>query len=341
MMRLKKLLLNEYLLVFLFCLAVIHGPAFSLMDNFDQSACIDCQTYLGVAELDLDQSPVRRYRPIVPLLAGSVNFVFGRIFSVLAPKQFPGNFPLTFSFYLVNCILLSIWGVIIYRYCKAYTLAPVYAIGGLLVMLSCRWTPYIAGTPLADSLYCLVLGLVLLGIKEKNEKMVLLAIYLGPFAKESFIFIAPLLFFFSHVGKLRQLIHFSLSGILVFSFRYAYDYIAGLPPSSGLEADLGHLDYVLDISKRLFSFHGAYDVMSNFGLWLLFPLLAFWLAPGFRLALKGHSEWYMLFFMASVFVHMVLSSSFERMFYLAMPLICLFTGLSIYHLWLAFAENKK
>ena len=73
----KRLLHNEYLWVFLFCVAAVHGAAFSLMDNFDVTACTDCKTYIGLAELDLNQSPIRRYRPIVPLLAGLVHAVLG------------------------------------------------------------------------------------------------------------------------------------------------------------------------------------------------------------------------------------------------------------------------
>ncbi len=341
MNRLIRFLLHEYTLVFLFCLAVIHGAAFSLMDNYDQSSSPDCQTYTGLAHFDLDQSPVRRYRPIVPLLAAGVNFVFGRAFNVMRPLSFAGDFPLTVSFYLVNCILMSLWGLIIYRFCRSYKLTPVFALAGLLVMLSCRWTPYIAGTPIADSVYCLVVGLALLGIREKNNAMLTLAIFVGPFAKEAFIFIAPLIFFFGSIGKGRQLAYFALSAIMVFSFRYAYDGVAGLPPSSGLAADVGHIYHLADHTRRLFSFHGAYDVLSNFGVWLLFPLLALWLAPAYRQLLRENAEWYMLFFMAAVFIHMVLSSSFERMFYLSMPLICLFTGLSFLSLHNIIRETKK
>jgi len=341
MFRLKKFLLNEYVLVFLFCLAAIHGPAFSLMDNYDQSSSPDCQTYLGLAHMDLNQNPIRRYRPIVPLLAAGVNCTLGRAFDVMRPVNFPGDFPLTMSFYIVNCILLSIWGLMIYRFCRAYGLPTVFALAGLLVMLTCRWTPYIAGTPIADSLYCLVVGLALLAIREKNEVMLIWAIFLGPFAKEAFIFIAPLLFFFSGVSRVRQLLYFGLSGLLVFSFRYAFDSYTGFPPAGGLAADLDHINYLLDNTRRLFSFHGVYDVLSNFGLWLLFPLLAWWAAPAYRQQLRGAAEWYMLFFMMSIFVHMVLSSSFERMFYLSMPLICLVTALSLQALYGTLTQTEK
>lgn len=338
-MRLKQLLLNEYMLVFLFCLAAVHGPAFSLMDNFDLATCIDCKTYLGIARLDLLQSPIRRYRPIVPLLAGVINYLFGGAFRILQPTSFAGDFGLSFSFYLVNCVLVSLWGVVIYRFCKAYGLARVYALAGVLVMLTCRWTPYIAGTPVADSIYCLAIGAALLAIKQNNERLTLAAIIIGPFAKEAFIFIAPILFFFSKLPKGRLVLYFAISGILVFLFRYAFDRVAGTPPSSGLAASADHINYITDNTRRLFSFHGVYDVLSNMGLWLFFPVIAFGL-QSFRTALRIVWAPYMLFFMLSILVHMVLSSSFERMFYLAMPLLCLVTALAMRAIYEVIAVKK-
>ncbi len=325
---LKKILLNEYVWVFLFCFAVVQGPAFSLMDNYDANANVDCQTYLGIARLELNQSPVRRYRPVVPVLAGSINYVAGPVLRKLQPGSFPGDFSLGFSFLLVNSFFVSMWGVLIYRFCKSYGASIVAALCGLLVMLSCRWTPYIAGTPLVDSFYCCITALALLGIKERNERMIVWAILLGPFAKESFIFIAPVIFFFSHVHKGRQIAYFALSGALVFGFRYLYDHVAGFPPSSGLEADIYHLQYVRENVGKLFSFHGAYDILSNFGLWLLLPVAAWWLGPAYRALIRQNASWYLLCYMLSILVHMLLSGYLERMFYLSMPLICMFTSLA-------------
>lgn len=329
MQKLKNFLLKEYVLVFLFSLAIIQGPAFSLIDNYDQSTNVDCGTYMGIARLDFNQSPVRRYRPLVPLAAGAINYTLGPVFNKLKPLSFPGDFPLALSFLIVNNILISILGVLIYRFCKSYGISTIPALGGLVVMLTCRWTPYIAGIALVDSLYCIVVALVLLGISEKNNKLTLLAIFLGPFAKESFIFVAPLIFFFSAVPKGRQLVFFMLSGLLVFLFRYLYDHLAGFPPDSGLAADIYHFNYVAENVRKLFSFHGVYDILSNFGLWLFLPLGAWLWLPAYRQALKQRAGWYMLVFMIIILVHMLLSGYFERMVYLSMPLLCMVTALAV------------
>jgi hypothetical protein len=323
MQKLKNFLPGEYVLVFLFCLAVIQGPAFSLIDTYDQATCVDCQTYMGIARFDFNQSPVRRYRPIVPLIAGGINYVFGNVFKKLQPGHFSGDFSLGFSFFIVNNILIGLWGVVIYRYCKVFGTSKWAAIAGILVMLTCRWTSYIAGAAMVDSLYCLVLGLSLLGIQERNTKLTLLAVFLGPFAKESFIFIAPVIFFFSHISKPRLLFYFLLSGIFVFIFRYCYDHFAGFPANSGLISDIDHVKYIKDSIRKLFSFHGVYDVFSNFGMWVLLPAFALMSTHSYWAALKQKAKWYMLFFGIAVLIHMLLSGYLERMFYLAMPIICL------------------
>jgi len=337
----KKLLVNEYFLVFLFCMAAVHGAAFSLMDNFDLANCPDCKTFLGLAKMDLMQSPIRRYRPIVPALAGGVNWMFGRVFHILKPNSFAGDFALSFSFCLVNSIIVSLWGTVIYRFGKAFGLAAIWAAAGTLVMLTCRWTPYIAGTPMADSIYCLVTGLVLLGIKERNNRLITAAIFLGPFAKEAFIFIAPLIFIYSSLPRGRQLVYFALSGIFVFSFRYLYDRVAGTAPASGLEADLDHLNYLVSNTRRLLSFHGAYDVLSNMGLWLLFPLGLMFTGSGARKEMRSLFPPFVLAYLAVILLHMILSSSFERMFYLTMPVLCMVTGWSLYRIYGMITQTEK
>lgn len=316
------------MLVFLFCLAAIHGPAFSLMDNYDQTTCVDCQTYMGVARGDFDQSPVRRYRPVVPALAAGVHMVFGRAFNALRPQTFPGDFPLGMSFYLVNCLLMSLAGVMVYRYARSFGLKPLWALAGLLVMLTCRWTPYLAGVPIVDSLYFLLLAAVLVGIQEKKESIVAITILIGPFSKEAFLFVAPVVFIFSHVPRVRQISYFTISGALVFAFRYAYDHYLNVSPTTGIEADVEILGYMGETIRRLFSFHGIYDVFSNISLWIVFIIAALRL-PTYRTEGKQIMRWHMLGYSLAIGVHLVINANQERMFYLMMPMLCLFTGLAL------------
>ena len=189
----------ENLIVFLFCFAVLLGPAYSLFDsyNYDTVANPDIKTYLGLANFDFDQSPIRKYRVIVPFIASGIDFLFHPIFSKFAPNTFPGpDFSLCLSFLLVNCILMSIFGLLVYQLSKAFGCSRNATVVGLLSVLTCRWTMYIAGLPLVDSLYLVIIAMTLLGIKTKNTTLIVVTIFLGPWAKESFLFVAPLIFFF-------------------------------------------------------------------------------------------------------------------------------------------------
>jgi hypothetical protein len=328
MNRIKRLVQNEYFLVYLFSLAVVIGPAISILFAQDLSLFPDCKTYLGLAAGDFDQSPVRRYRPIVPLLAGGLNYLFGGVFRHLAPSYYTGDFSLPFSFFLVNTGLFGLYSVLIYRYCKAYAASWLTAAGGILVMLTSRYTAYYAGLALVDSLFFVVIAMVLLGIKLKDSRLLILAIFIGPFAKEAFIFIAPLIFFFSHINKAKQLFYFLLSGVLVFSFRYMYEYLGNFPVNIGLKVDMQHIPNIKLYLPVLFSFQGIYKVVSSMALWMLLPLIAWWLVPGFGKLLKSKLEGYMLFFLLSVLLQMLLSGSMERMFYEAMPLVCMIAAIS-------------
>ena len=321
-------LLNEHLLVFMFCLAVIIGPGIAALFEHDLSQYPDCTTYLGLAHFDFDQNPVRRYRFIIPFAAAILNFLFGGIFARLAPAYFVGNFSLPFSFFIINSLLTACSGLLIYRYCKAFGVHKTAAIIGTLAMLTCRYTIATAALPLVDSLFCVVIALTLLGLKLNDKKMLLLAIFIGPFAKEAFIFIAPLIFFFSQMSKKRLLLFFLISGILVFTFRYLYDVYTLKPVASGIISDLRHLKNIKWNLRKLFSFYTLFKILMNLGLWVLVPLFTLVIKPHWAKELLGKLDRYLIYFIISVVLQMLLSGSMERMFYLAMPLICVIVALA-------------
>jgi len=316
------------IILFLFCFAIISGPAYALFDSYDYDliASPDIKSYLGLANFDFDQSPVRKYRVIIPFLAAGINYIFGPAFSLVAPNTFPGpDFSMCLSFLIINSIFMSVFGMIVYYLCKEFGVSRLAAIVGILSVLTCRWTAYIAGLPLVDSLYMVVIAMTLLGINRKDSKLLILAIFLGPWAKESFILIAPLIFFFGHLNKWKQLILFAASGIIIFCFRYFIDEFNVQALSSGLKTDFDHLANVSDSLVRLFSFHGLYEIFSLAGIWgLAFILIIFKL---FRTALKQKTPLYLLLFLLLVFLHALLSTDLARMFYLATPVMAIWISI--------------
>lgn len=328
MHRIRQFIFHEHTLVFIFCLAVITGPAISVLFAYDLSQFNDCHTYLGLAQFDFDQSPVRRFRVLMPFAAAGLNYLFGGVFGKLAPTYFTGDFGLPFSFFFINTLLMSYFGLLIYRYCRAYGITTYMAAGSVLVMLTSRYTIYLSGLPLVDSLFCVTVAWSLLGIKEKNTPMLLWAIFLGPWAKEAFIFVAPLIFFFSHIDKRKLALYFMLSGVLVFSYRYIYELYAPPVFMSGLKADIYHIYLAPQFMRVLFSFYGLYKILSNLFVWILIPVLAWMFIPGYTSKLWRGSDKVIKWFVVCVFVQMLLSVSVERMFYTAMPVLCLWIGMS-------------
>ena len=307
---------------------MLAGPSLSILFSYDLSQFPDSATYLGLAEFDLDQSPVRRYRIIIPFLASALNFIFGSVFEHLSPGYFKGDFSLAFSFFIVNIILMSLFGVLCYRYCRAHLQPPFSALIGLLVVLTARYTYYFASLPLIDSLVCITVALTLLGIKTRNTAMLITAIFLGPFARESFIFMVPVIFFYSHIPKGKALILFLLSGIFVFSFHYLYDLLAPEPVVSWLTADVAHVGGLIRNLPLLFSFYGWYKIMSSPGIWILLPLVVLFYSPLARIKLRFIFRRYVFLFMAMVLLQMLLSGAMERMFYLAMPVFAVLCGMA-------------
>lgn len=317
----------KLLLIWLFCLAVILGPAYSIFDNYDYNfeTSPDIETYLGLAKLDFDQSPTRRYRVIVPMLARGLNMILSPILNQVKPWTFPGpDFSLGFCFLIINSMLVALFGLLIFLFLRAMKISVFGAIVGLLSILTCRWTAYAAGLPMVDSLYLVVIGLTLYGIFAKKHKFIILAILLGPWAKESFIFIAPLIFFFSDIPKVKQVGWFVLSGILIFGFRYFFDVMNDFPVNEGLVKDISHFEEVTNSLRRLLSFHGFYEVLSIFGVWGLLLLSLF--HSRIRLGVRGRTPLFFWLYLAVVLIHALLSLDLARMLYLGVPILAVWYG---------------
>ncbi len=320
--------LTENVLVFIFCFAVIFGAAFALFDtyNYDVVANPDIKTYLGLANFDFDQSPIRKYRVIVPFIASGVNFILSPVFVLLKPQSFPGpDFSLCMSFLIVNTSLMSIFGTIIFRLCKSYGVTTVSAIVGVLSVLTCRWTSYMAGIPLVDSLYLVIIALTLLGIKTKQNTLITIAIFVGPWAKESFIFIAPLIFFYANINRYKQLLLFAFSFLIVFSFRYYYDISNQILVNESLSKDIAHVGQIIISLKRLFSFHGIYEMFSIVGFWGF--LFVFIKNKNIRTVLRSNTPIYIYIFLFIVLIHALLSTELARMFYIATPIIAVWIAI--------------
>jgi len=320
-MNWKQFFLREPVLVFFFCFAVLFGPAITVLFANDLSQFTDCNTYTALSNFDFEQSAVRRYRVIIPFLASGLNAIGGGLFNKLAPSYFVGNFSLPFSFFLVNTTIMSLFGSMVYRYCRAFDVTRFAAVIGIVFILTARYTAYFSALPFIDSLFCLIVSMTLVGLKEKNNKMLLFCLFVGPFAKESYIFIAPMIFFFGPFNKFNLLGWFGLSGLLVFGYHFLYDYYYPPKVVGWFKAELYHFYFLKKGLGMLFSFYGLYKIFINIGLWLALPIAACFYSVALRQQLKKYFDRSILYFVAAVIFQMLLSLSMERMFYILMPVL--------------------
>ncbi|MEZ5010538.1 MAG: hypothetical protein R2744_02370 [Bacteroidales bacterium] len=106
----------------------------------------------------------------------------------------------------------------------------------------------------------------------------------------------------------------------MFGFRYLFDRVAGFNFTDSLRADAGHLGYITVSLKRLFSFHGAYEIFSVTGLWILL-LIPLGLRKGGLKRVLSTTESYIWWYLPIVLVQMLLSTDISRMLYLSMPFL--------------------
>jgi hypothetical protein len=323
----KTNVLKELFLIFFVSVAILQASSFDLMCNYTEALSPDAQSYLNIAQGNFDQHPIHKYRVLVPFMAAAVDAVFGGMFEKLRPWTFEGEFSLFVSFWLVNTTLMALVCAAVWKLGRAYGLSRLAAAAGLVVLYTCRWTPYLAGLPLVDSLYCLVVVLSLLALKIQNTRLVLLCVLVGPWAKEAFIFMVPLFFLYAPLRKWKLALWFLFSGVLVFSFRYFWDIQTGAPALESLEKDWEHFAEIPAVLSRLFSLHGIYDVFSVVGLWILVPVVFVWKHRevfGYQLKRFG---WMMVVYLLCIGAQVLLSGDLGRMLYLALPALALVVGL--------------
>jgi hypothetical protein len=174
-----------------------------------------------------------------------------------------------------------------------------------------------------------VVAAALLALRQGNNRVLVFLIFVGPFVKEQFIFIAPILFFFSKIAKWRMILYLALSGCIVFAYRGLYDHLAHNALASGLTADLQHVRNINRSAMKLFSVHTLFLVLMNTGVWILAPIAAFY-NSNLRFAEAMHRlDKPILFLVLSVLLQTLLSGSIERMLYLAMPAFAIVVALSV------------
>lgn len=323
--------LRHWLLPWLLAVAALANLAYPMYLHFDFSHSPDTRSYLSMAAGRFDSIRItHRYRIVVPAAAAVVAAPVARVYSHVWPHRPAAQWPLRFSFYLVNCLLLGAAGACWYRAARQTGAAPEAALLAMLALLTSRWAEYAAGLPLTDSLYLLVFGLSYYAIRrgQGGSWALVLALVLGPLAKESFVFLVPWLLWFGHrtLAWPRQLLALALGVLALLATHYAIDTHLGAPATQSVSNALEHITNILVSLKRAASPKGVGELLSIFGLFTLIVPIAFWLEKRHRTttsaAFYASLGWAEVMLIAVVAVHMLLSGDLGRMGYLAAPVFC-------------------
>ncbi|MBC6612565.1 hypothetical protein H8B15_16705 [Hymenobacter sp. BT507] len=324
---------RNWLLVYIVAVGLLAGGAYTMYRHYDFSHSLDTRSYLRVAQGKFRGTSItRRYRVVVPWAAAAVAWPIKKVYTRVWPQRPQSEWPLRLAFYIVNTLVLAGAGLLMFRTCLLYGASPPAALLALAAVLCSRWAVYLAGLPMVDSLYVLVVALAFYAARSGSRAALVCCLLLGPLAKESFVFLVPwLLVFGQTAGRWPlQLMLLTAAGALTYTIRYWIDAQAGTPPAASVQNAFHHFENLRYSLQRLFSVGGAGDLFSVLGFfWLLFllglcdaALWRRWIAP---LGWAGGT------FLLLVLVHMLLSGELGRMAYLGTPVLAVGLALVLTH----------
>ena len=298
-------------LLFFFFVALLFGPAFNLQRDYTGADNPDMQTYLNMARGEYNESPIRRYRWIIPTLAAGIQ----RTTTVISPEA-QSETLLRFSFFLVNLMMMAGCGCLLYLLLNRYGFPSDISLATPALVLLTRWGIYFSAIPIVDSLYLLCTLAMLLGIEQRRWSWFIASVLIGPLARESF-FIWWLAFpFFAWLRTWRILPVLLASVALFWVNRWTIDQLFDLSQMESIVRDLAHIGYIKNSLASFFSPAGILELVMILGPWWLLAI-ARWLFPR-RERLTPPCG--LLFFAGLALLHALLSTSIGRMLYLALPL---------------------
>ena len=336
--RSRWAILRRWLLPWALAVAALANLAYPIYRHYDFSYSPDTRSYLRMATGRFDRvSITRRYRVLVPaaaaVLAVPITQVYGRIW----PQRPSGWWPLRFSFYLINCLLLGAAGACWFNAARCSGASASAAALAMLALLTSRWAAYDAGLPLTDSLYALVFGLSYYAYRRGPGAnwAIVAALLIGPLAKESFVFLLPWLMWYGRraLPLTRQLLALAVGLGALYAVHWSIDARIGVPATESVANALSHVENIRYSLHRVANPKGVGELLSIFGLYILIFPVALWRSrktprPKRWFASLGQAEWLLT---VIVIVHMLLSGDLGRMGYFTAPIFCTILALVFTH----------
>ena len=189
----KKFLVVFIILGFNYSVSFQH---FIHFDWNDPRGLGDSASYLAMSNGDSDIASIHRYRIIIPFLAACVRDVIQH----LVPNDQLHTLD-ALSFYLVNYLITSLAGLLLYLFLIELRFKPERSLLGVFIFLGSRITILSTGGPIADSLYYLAIIFILYCCL--TQRSILLSI-LNPLLIITKETIVPFLFIPYYVKKMNR-----------------------------------------------------------------------------------------------------------------------------------------
>ncbi|WMJ74580.1 hypothetical protein RCC89_15615 [Cytophagaceae bacterium ABcell3] len=320
---------KQHILVFLICFGAVLGNNYLTYLHFDYSGIPDAASYLKMGEGNFDVTATHRYRVVVPALAAATAIPINKVYEKLWPNRSESQWPLKFSFYLINSFLFSLAAYLIFLTCLAYKASVISSLIALIAVISSRWVQVMAAIPMTDSFYLLVIALSVYGMKKQSPALLATAIVLGPLAKESFIFIAPIILFYGRntIPFIKQAPLFVLGGILAFGTRHLIDLHLTIAATESLNNAFAHFENFKHTFFRLFSIRGAGEILSVYSIFSLIIFIGLTGGKNERNKWIKYLDGPCLFLPIVIILHMFLSTEAGRMMFFASPVVAVVMAL--------------
>ena len=307
--------------MFILFLGIIFPSAYNTCRHFDFLHSVDTKSYVKMAQGDYNVMVTHKYRFIIP----SLSLLTTKIIQNLSPNGLNradiNLWQIQLSFLIWNTVFLAMASLVLFKWLALFNLSFLSYLIGVLMFATSRWVNYSAGLPMIDSLYYFVVFLFLYGIQSNQLYMIIIALIIGPIAKESFLILIPLLIFSKHW---KILILSTIASLAIFySVRIFVDYLYPLSPTDGLENALNHAQTIFFSIKRICSYKGILELVLVFG-WFNIILLTFMLFK-FKSSIQILKSIPLIsyLFCSMVLAHMLLSGDTDRMFTLSAPFFTL------------------
>jgi hypothetical protein len=309
---------QEKLAVWLLALALVFGSGYLILVNHDAGFASDEHSYLAMARGDLNVPVTHRYRVLLPLLAQGIALMLQMLLALVNGAAY-GHLPLGTAFFLVNSFLMASSGLVLYqtaRFAGASRPAGLIAMAGILTS---AYATYITGLALTDSFYFFTLAFLFYAVLSAQRRLLLLALLLGPLAKESFWMFLPFILLASRFMPWpRLLAQLALAAGIFWGLHAAVDYWAGPASGDRLENIGRHVVNVKEHFFKIASFRGLQGLGSTYGIFYLLLPVAWWQTQ-VRVTWFGFKAVACLVFLLVVVGHLLLSGEAGRMWFFSAP----------------------